>query len=55
MGWAVGDLAGAQSREDVGAATESANPDDSPGRRANHTGQVWACRGQIKPGDVVPS
>lgn len=52
IGWAVGDLAGATSREDVRAALDVAYPDDSPGRRANHTGQVWAFRSQIKPGDV---
>lgn len=53
IGWAVGDLAGATSREDVRAALDAASPDDSPGRRANHTGQVWAFLSQIKLGDVV--
>ncbi len=53
IGWAVGDLTGAASREDVRAALDAVYPDASPGRRANHTGQIWAFRSQIKPGDVV--
>lgn len=53
IGWAVGDLASARSREDVRAAMEGIYPDASPGRLANHTGQVWAFCSQIKPGDIV--
>lgn len=53
IGWGVGDLAAAASREDVRAAMDTAYPEDSPGRLANYTGQVWAFRSQIKPGDIV--
>lgn len=50
IGWSVGDLATATSREDVRALLDAAQPEDTPGRRANHTGQVWAFRSLINPG-----
>lgn len=53
IGWNIGDLAAAASREDVRALLDAAQPDDTPGRRANHTGQVWAFRSLINPGDLV--
>lgn len=53
IGWNVGDLTGTTSRDDVRALLDAASPEDSPGRRANHTGQVWAFGNLIKPGDVV--
>lgn len=53
VGWSVGDLTSASSREDVRLRMDAAYPDDSPGRLANLTGQVWAFRSQIHPGDVV--
>lgn len=53
IAWNLGDLASATSREDVRKAMDAAYPDDSAGRLANHTGQVWAFRSAIKPGDVV--
>ena len=53
IGWALEDLSSITSREGVRAAFDDAFPNDSPSRRANHAGQVWAFRGQIHPGDVV--
>ncbi len=53
IAWNVGDLTSATSRDDVRAVMDAAYPDDSPGRRANHTGQVWAFRSLIQPGDLV--
>lgn len=53
IGWRIGDLTSVASREDVRAVMEAAFPDDTPGRLANHTGQVWAFRSQIEPGDIV--
>lgn len=49
----IGDLSGARSREDARAMVDEANPHDSPGRRANNAGQLWAFRAQIHPGDLV--
>ena len=53
IGWGVGDLSGAASREDVRSLMDATYPEDSPGRLANLTGQVWAFRNQIQPGDMV--
>ncbi|QOK24191.1 restriction endonuclease [Janibacter indicus] len=53
IGWNVGDLTGVSAREEVRAIIDVAYPDDSPGRRANFTGQVWAFRSAIEPGDIV--
>lgn len=49
----IGDLSSCQSREDVRARVDAAFPNDPPGRRANHTGQLWAFRESIKPGDLI--
>lgn len=49
----IGDLSHAQSRDEVRAMVDEANPTDSPGRRANNTGQLWAFRALICPGDLV--
>lgn len=53
IGWSIGDLTGTTSREDVRTIMDTAYPEDSPGRLANFTGQVWAFRNQIQPGDIV--
>lgn len=53
VGWGVGDLTGTSSREDVRSLMDAAFPEDTPGRLANLTGQVWAFRHQIQPGDIV--
>jgi restriction system protein len=54
IGWAaVGDVTACKTREDVRALVDAAYPDDSSGRRANYTGQVWAFRASVKPGDLV--
>lgn len=53
IGWSIADLGNTASREEVRAAMDAAYPDDSAGRLANHTGQVWAFRSLIQPGDLV--
>lgn len=53
IGWNVGDLTAVSSRDEVRAVIDAVYPEDSPGRRANITGQVWAFRNAIKPGDMV--
>lgn len=54
IGWyEIGDLTGSQSREDVRALVDTAFPDDALMRRATHTGQLWAFRDSIKPGDLI--
>lgn len=53
IGWSVGDVAGAKSREDVRAEVDDAYPEDTPGQRANAAGQIWAFRSSIMPGDIV--
>lgn len=53
IGWNVGDLTQVESREDVREIIDAAFPDDSFGRRANITGQIWAFRSQIQQGDIV--
>ncbi|SDC08297.1 restriction system protein [Raineyella antarctica] len=49
----VGDVTSCQRREDVRAIVDAAYPEDPGARRANTTGQVWAFRASIKPGDLV--
>lgn len=49
----VGDVTSCQTREDVRAMVDAAFPDDSLRRRASITGQVWAFRASIRPGDLV--
>lgn len=53
IGWSTGDLTEAKSRDDVRAIMDSTYPDSSLGRRANHTGQVWAFRNSINEGDII--
>lgn len=53
IGWNIGDLSSAQRREDVRELIDTAYPDDSQGRRANITGQIWAFRNRIEQGDIV--
>lgn len=49
----IGDLTGCHSREDVRAMVDEANPGDSAPKRAALTGQLWAFRRSIRPGDIV--
>lgn len=52
-GWdKVADLSSCTSRADVRALVEAANPGESPGKLANHAGQLWGLL-QIQPGDIV--
>lgn len=53
IGWRIADLTSAQSREDVRKMVDAAFPEDSQGRRANFTGQIWAFRDRIQQGDIV--
>lgn len=53
-GWAeIPDLTNCSTRDDVQAVVAATFPDDPVNRRANYTGQLWALRGRIAPGDVV--
>jgi restriction system protein len=49
----VPSLQSANSREDVRTLVERVYPGESPCRVANWTGQLWAVRNSIKPGDLV--
>lgn len=54
VGWPeVGDLSSAASREDVRRRVEDAYPGDGAARWANFTGQLWAFREAIRPGNLV--
>ncbi len=53
IGWGIGNLTGVSSREEMRSLMDAAYPEDSPGRLANLTGQAWAFRSQIRPGDIV--
>lgn len=54
VGWPeIGDMSACHSREDVRALVDAAFPTDSVMRRANYTGQLWALRGVIRPGDLI--
>lgn len=50
---AVGDLTAVSSKDQVRAAVEAAYPADPRGRQNVYTGQLWAMRDSIKPGDLV--
>ncbi|MDE8670780.1 restriction endonuclease [Pseudarthrobacter sp. H3Y2-7] len=53
-GWfEVADLTAATTKDQVRAAVETAFPTASAGRIANFTGQLWAIRHTITPGDLV--
>lgn len=49
----IGDLTGAESRDEIRAAVQAAYPTAAPGRQHNFTGQLWAMRGTIQPGDLI--
>ena len=49
----VADLIPATTKEQVRAAVNTAFPADPAMRQVNYTGQLWAMRGGIKPGDLV--
>ncbi len=52
-GWdKVADLSTCTSRSEVRALVEAANPGESPGKLANHAGQLWGLL-QIQQGDIV--
>ena len=54
VGWSeVGDLGHANTKDEVRAAVASSFPTAPPGRIANYTGQLWALRASIKPGDLI--
>lgn len=53
ISWNVPDLTPATTREEIRTHVEQAYPDDSPGRKANLTGQIWAFRDLIRPEDIV--
>lgn len=53
-GWGeVPDLNFAQSRDDVAEVVAQVYGELSPGAQANYTGQLWALRGRISPGDIL--
>jgi restriction system protein len=49
----VADLTGAGTKDKVRAAVTAGFPQAAPGTQANFTGQLWAFRGTIKPGDLI--
>lgn len=53
-GWReFGDLTPYATKEEVAAAVAAAFPGASAGRLANYTGQVFALRSRIRPGDLL--
>lgn len=53
-GWhEVPDLAACTKREDVAKTVEVTWPGASEGKRNNFTGQLWALRSRIQPGDLL--
>ena len=53
-GWReVPDLTGCQTREAIGAVVRAAFPGASEGKLNNFTGQLWALRSRISPGDIL--
>lgn len=53
-GWhEVADLTPANTKDKIRAAVDVAFPGAPLGRKANFTGQLWAVRDSIKPGDLV--
>lgn len=54
IGWTeLGDLTDLHDRDAVRARVASVYGDDHPGRQANYTGQLWAFRKVIQPGDLI--
>lgn len=49
----IGDLASADTREKIRARVEAAYPNAPLGRVNNFSGQLWALRANIKPGDLI--
>lgn len=49
----VGDLTNCHAREHVRTLVDASYAGDAKGRRANFTGQLWALRGTIRPGDLI--
>lgn len=53
-GWhEVPDMSPADTKDKVRALVDAGFPTAPLGRRANYTGQLWALRGVIKPGDLI--
>lgn len=53
-GWhEVADMTSTDTRDKIRAVVETAFPNSPTGRIANFTGQLWAVRDSIKPGDLV--
>lgn len=54
IGWPeIGDLAECTSKEAIREVVDGAYPADPLGRLANFTGQLWALRHSISPGDLI--
>src|SRR5437868_4152350 len=54
IGWdELPDLSAVKSRESLAQLMKETYPDDSVNRLTNWTGQVWAFRDRIQPGDLV--
>lgn len=53
VNWPVPDLNGCTSREAVQEQVRPLYPDYSPNKLGAQTGQLWAFRDKIKPGDIV--
>ena len=49
----VGDLTPANTKDKVRTAISAAFPSAPPGRQANFSGQLWALRDSVKPGDLI--
>lgn len=53
-GWReVPDLSRATSRQAVEKIVSEVFAGDAPGRQASYTGQLWALRGRVEPGDLM--
>lgn len=53
-GWhRIGDLTEVTSRDALRQVVEQTLTGEPPGRHANYTGQLWAMRDSIKPGDLI--
>lgn len=53
-GWrTVPDITACASRDDIAKVVEATWPGSSPARRNNFTGQLWALRSRIRPGDLL--
>ena len=49
----VADMSSATTREMVGSLVKAAYPDATEGKINNFTGQLWALRARIAPGDLI--